>query len=1214
MAAEYPTATTREECVAALMGAVRLQERAYAALEQANREIQSCERNTSTYAEILQCVETDRPLKRLLHATNASALCLSGGGIRSASFCLGVLEGLARFSRNKALLRGGVSPVMDDLDYLSTVSGGGYIGSWMMSWTYRRMAAARLAEGAKALDMTTECIERAQGLCLRLLESLEWAPPVVKAAEVAAAKAFARRTAAMRDAMRQALENAQAAVDRMQQGAAIAARDAEALEAPAAAELREKFKDLDAAARAGAIAASCARMVGSATDAAGVAKYRALLEAAKAATNAIQYAERLPHALEAVESLQSATIVLRPGETPAAQTMQPELNRINGLLGAALDCVKRASATDWRQAYGEVIDALAGISSVTSGDPEPNPVRHLRSYSSFLAPELGATLDTATLGSIVFRNLVVNWLMLVPILFCVISGLRASAYTWEVVHRHLHTGPVLAGVISVVLVFAGLAAALGLPSHRAVGMGVTVKPAGRWLAWFGRYPVRAFVIPVFAGCWLLAATWHANGQVMHWSEYLFPWMIRPLRHVLSAQMRSSLSTLPIALGGYLLLSGSFFVAYLRRTKGLLLGRWHGRPVVIALMALTSLAAAVVASGLLGLVEGTMIHTLARHKTYVTESVWMNGHWQLHGHLQFDNRLLIIFAVPLVTLVLIVSSSLFCALLGGYEMEEDREWWMRCGGCLLSLDAMWIVGHGLVLYGQGTGKMLVGLGGLAVGALGSWIGYSSATSAGTRTLKVSQLSGVGRFLSKHNLVMPAVSIVAVLLIAIGMVALEEAGRQRLPGGFGHGSRAGLESALWMFLISAALTLVFNLGININLFSLQGMYRMRLMRAFLGASNTLRRPDNFTNFDPSDTPHQCDLPKAAGAPLHVINTTLNLVGTKVSAWRQRRAESFTFSAIHAGGWRLGYVPAMLYGGGRGVTLATSMAISGAAFNPNMGYQSSALTALLMTFFNLRLGYWLPNPKRPTSGWAGAATDADFFTKSGPSFALYPLIEEALGLTDDSSRWVELTDGGHFENLGLYEMVLRRVKRIIVVDAGADPKCQFEDLGNAIRKIQIDLGIPIEFENDRMRMKAGVHAKNSYCAVAKISYHCVDTVPDDMSNETFDGELIYIKAGLTGREPADVLQYAKTHPTFPHESTADQFFNESQFESYRHLGSFVLKCVEERAVAGDGPEGYGVLKEAAMRVWGAVGGEGEKKGEPDASPSVDVGDAEEMEPIAG
>ena len=55
---------------------------------------------------------------------------------------------------------------------------------------------------------------------------------------------------------------------------------------------------------------------------------------------------------------------------------------------------------------------------------------------------------------------------------------------------------------------------------------------------------------------------------------------------------------------------------------------------------------------------------------------------------------------------------------------------------------------------------------------------------------------------------------------------------------------------------------------------------------------------------------------------------------------------------------------------------------------------------------------------------------------------------------------------------------------------------------------------------------------------------------------GMLIYIKASLNGNEPPDVKQYAALDPRFPHQATSDQFFDESQFESYRRLGLHVVE----------------------------------------------------------
>jgi len=147
---------------------------------------------------------------------------------------------------------------------------------------------------------------------------------------------------------------------------------------------------------------------------------------------------------------------------------------------------------------------------------------------------------------------------------------------------------------------------------------------------------------------------------------------------------------------------------------------------------------------------------------------------------------------------------------------------------------------------------------------------------------------------------------------------------------------------------------------------------------------------------------------------------------------------------------------------------VSISGAAANPNMGYHSSPLLALIMTLFNVRLGCWLPNPRLDKG--------ENFFANSAPRLALLPLLSEALGNTNDTGNFVQISDGGHFEDLGIYEMVMRRCHRIIVVDGGADPKFEFEDLGNAVRKIRIDLGIQIEFRNQNHIVQGITHRQST------------------------------------------------------------------------------------------------------------------------------------------
>jgi hypothetical protein len=278
-----------------------------------------------------------------------------------------------------------------------------------------------------------------------------------------------------------------------------------------------------------------------------------------------------------------------------------------------------------------------------------------------------------------------------------------------------------------------------------------------------------------------------------------------------------------------------------------------------------------------------------------------------------------------------------------------------------------------------------------------------------------------------------------------------------------------------------------------------------------------------------------------PFHVVNMTLNLVGGDRLAWQQRKAESLTATALHCGNARLGYRHSAGYGGEDGISLGTAITISGAAASPSMGYHSSPIVGFIMTLFNLRLGAWLGNPgKAGNSAW----------THEGPRSAIKSLVREAFGLTNDASEYVYLSDGGHFENLGIYEMVLRRCHTIVVLDSGCDEQFTYEDLGNALRKIRIDMKIPITFgEKAAAALRSPDKDKRKRCATAVIQYSAVDA-------DCPDGRLIYIKPMLLGNEPPDVASYQRSFPSFPHQSTAEQWFDESQTESYRMLGEYSVE----------------------------------------------------------
>ena len=407
----------------------------------------------------------------------------------------------------------------------------------------------------------------------------------------------------------------------------------------------------------------------------------------------------------------------------------------------------------------------------------------------------------------------------------------------------------------------------------------------------------------------------------------------------------------------------------------------------------------------------------------------------------------------------------------------------------------------------------------------------------------------------------------------------------------GRKALWKGVLALMALMIAAGLFFSRLVNTNTFSLHAMWKARTVRAFLGTTRATaaRNPNPFTGFDRDDDialrelwPARVSASEAAHVgerseavpPMHVLNVTLNLAAGRNLAWQQRKGESMTLTPLHAGSAFSGYRPMKAaapsgsrtlatepgYGGKDGVSLGTAMAVSGAAASPDDGAGTTALSAFLMTFFNARLGWWLGNPGSP-----GANT----WQRPAPKQRLTPILAEMFGLTSDRGKYVYLSDGGHFENLALYEMVFRRNRFIVVSDAGADPDYTFEDLGNAVRKIRIDFGIPIDFDNPVNIGRAGT-TDGAYWATAKIRYSAVDMPTDAGSHaEDYDGVLVYIKPAVYGKvEPRDVVNYANLSPTFPQESSADQFFTESQFESYRALGSWIVDQLVTNSAAPGAP----------------------------------------------
>jgi Patatin-like phospholipase len=346
------------------------------------------------------------------------------------------------------------------------------------------------------------------------------------------------------------------------------------------------------------------------------------------------------------------------------------------------------------------------------------------------------------------------------------------------------------------------------------------------------------------------------------------------------------------------------------------------------------------------------------------------------------------------------------------------------------------------------------------------------------------------------------------------------------------------------------------VDINEFSMHLLYRNRLVRCYLGASNGGRDPQRFTGFDPADdiplTEFSSHCDKTYAGPYPIINAALDVTHGEKLAWQERKAESFVFTPgfcgydfqeehqtmpglLRTSPLSGGYCPTPSYAYKGGVFLGTAFAISGAAASPNMGYHTSSALAFLMTIFNVRLGWWLGNPRRRTQD------------SSSPYLSILYLLFELFANTTDRSRFIYLSDGGHFENLGLYELVRRGCRYIVVSDADADGEMKFEDLGNAIRKCRSDFGVEITLRVDSIKPLAADKTSTSHCVLGTIAY------PNGNR-----GQVLYIKTSITGEEPEDVLAYRAAHPEFPHQTTADQWFDESQFESYRALGRFVIESL--------------------------------------------------------
>jgi len=373
-----------------------------------------------------------------------------------------------------------------------------------------------------------------------------------------------------------------------------------------------------------------------------------------------------------------------------------------------------------------------------------------------------------------------------------------------------------------------------------------------------------------------------------------------------------------------------------------------------------------------------------------------------------------------------------------------------------------------------------------------------------------------------------------------------------------ARPGVVLALFCV---AGLAVFTGLIANLNYTSIHRYYRDRLMETFLPDAGRAMagKSGPAVLSDRTSLADLCD-PKRAYGPYHLINCNVMLNNSDTRVWNLRGGDSFVLAPRYCGSSATGWIATRSWLQDS-LSLPTAMAISGAAANPGtgsggVGPMRNQLVSILMSMLNLRLGCWMPNPRL---GARKFVVPNHFF----------PGLSEMLGWgRREDSRMLSLTDGGHFDNLGLYELIRRKVRLIVVSDGTADAGFAFSDLLTLLPRLREDFGATIKFDRPqpaggRAPTPAGVPAPIDLTlphldpvalprypagvALARCGYAVADIAYGDGTT----GVLIYLKAAVVETMDLELLGYKGKTPDFPNESTLDQFYSEEKFEVHRSVG---------------------------------------------------------------
>jgi hypothetical protein len=878
-----------------------------------------------------------------------------------------------------------------------------------------------------------------------------------------------------------------------------------------------------------------------------------------------------------------------------------------------------------REKQGDVKAVEAMLTPGAAGEAvpaEPVEIQFLRQYSNYLSPKSGMfSADAWTLIGVYLRNTGLNLAMLVAWLCALLIVPRFAVWA---VNRIVGPGGPWAAwsdpawiVGTALFLFAVFCIALSISSRPESSRGARRFPLSQGaVLWYINLPLVLSGFLVSIGLWRhggVAPPFWETGLPRHFEPH-FCWLLMPglvyfvvwgcgwyLAHDRGPYQRAGY-TLCAAAGTAamaILLAG--LQQFAPAAVGLVMAprlalslAWSAGPVLSSLLLTSALAQALnlryrahqpaPAIARAQFQEGLGHFLCAMGALTIGTMLLLAGLAALPNpsvHPILNNAIaLTTFGMPLMMTLFSVTMTLMIGLIGALYSDASREWWSRQGAWTTIFSLVWLMMFGVafffptLLHWAWLTYDPWSNAGTAAGWLAmTWLGLKAGSGAATgiKGAAASRLDLAAR-LAPYLFTIGIFALLSMLVQVIVAPPEVDCPKATLACVYGAHARATLASdghtlALWFggFLAAA---LVLGWRVDINKFSLYMMYRNRLVRAYFGASSARRKPHPFTGFDPNDDPQLADLQDQL--PYHIVNTSLNLVSGEELAWQTRKAASFAFTPRFCGfemplmpalgeqvarreAERGAYRPTRHYASKSGVgedddakvRLGMAVALSGAAASPNMGSHSSPPLNFLMTMFNVRLGRWCPNPRKAV------------WTSSSPGIGLFSLIAELFGMTNADANYVYLSDGGHFENLGIYELVRRRCRLIVAVDVASDKKLAFEDLGNAIRKCATDLHVGIDIDVSRMELVKGSDLCGASCAAGSIRYSHVDA-------DGVDGTLLYIKPAIVGSENADVLNYRKAHPDYPHQSTADQWFDEAQFESYRALGYHVTRSALAQAAA--------------------------------------------------